>query len=189
MKVPPDTAKFNERERADWTMGIQLIEGCMATHETATGLAPEIIHFRTPKDSSMVKSQAPSDWYIKGTTQTENDMSYDARYILRPETVESLFLAHRLTGDPKYRRWGWAIFQAIEKHCKVPSGGYATVLNVDKLPVRWEDKQETFLLSETLKYLFLLFSDNSVLPLNEVVFNTEAHPFPVFAPIMSTGFT
>ncbi|KAG8709170.1 mannosyl-oligosaccharide alpha-1,2-mannosidase [Ceratobasidium sp. 394] len=188
MKVPPDTSKFNERERADWIMGVQLIEGCMATHETATGLAPEIIHFRTPNDPPMIRSQAPQDWYIKGTTQTDNDMSYDARYILRPETVESLFLAHRLTGDPRYRRWGWDIFQAIEKHCKVPSGGYATVMNVDKLPVRWDDKQETFLLSETLKYLFLLFSDSSVLPLNEVVFNTEAHPFPVFAPSVNTGF-
>lgn len=69
----------------------------------------------------------------------------------RPETVESLFLAHRLTGDPKYRRWGWNIFQAIEKHCKVPTGGYATVLNVDKLPVQWDDKQETFLLASRRK--------------------------------------
>jgi hypothetical protein len=87
MKVPPDTSKFNERERADWMMGVQLIEGCMATHETATcvhsirhvnallisvpcsGLAPEIAHFRTASDSAMVRGQAPSDWYIKGTTQ------------------------------------------------------------------------------------------------------------------------
>ncbi|KAF8609494.1 glycoside hydrolase [Ceratobasidium sp. AG-I] len=188
MKVPPDTSKFNERERADWTMGVKLIEGCMATHETTTGLAPEIAHFRTRHDPPMVSSQAPLDWYIKGTSNSENDMSYDARYILRPETVESLFLAHRLTGDAKYRRWGWNIFQAIEKHCKVPSGGYASVMNVDKLPVRWDDKQETFLLSETLKYLFLLFSDKSVLPLDEVVFNTEAHPFPVFSPTTKTGF-
>jgi hypothetical protein len=87
MKVPPDTSKFNEQERADWMMGVQLIEGCMATHETATyarsighvndlliyvlrsGLAPEIAHFRTDSDSAMVRGQAPSDWYIKGTTQ------------------------------------------------------------------------------------------------------------------------
>ncbi|KAG8691667.1 mannosyl-oligosaccharide alpha-1,2-mannosidase [Ceratobasidium sp. 423] len=188
MRVPPDTSKFNEREGRDWTTGIKLIEGCMETHETATGLAPEIAHFRTKNDPPMVRNQAPLDWYIKGTTDTENDTSYDARYILRPETVESLFLAYRLTGDPKYRRWGWNIFQSIEKHCKVPTGGYATVLNVDKLPVRWEDKQETFLLSETLKYLFLLFSDGTALPLDEVVFNTEAHPFPVFTPTLRTGF-
>ncbi|CUA73820.1 mannosyl-oligosaccharide alpha-1,2-mannosidase [Rhizoctonia solani] len=205
MRVPPDTSKFNEREGRDWTMGVKLIEGCMATHETATGLAPEIAHFRTKHDPPMVREQAPFDWYIKGTNDPENDTSYDARYILRPETVESLFLAYRLTGDPKYRRWGWRIFQSIEEHCKVPTGGYATVwgsatqlecgvadphtvLNVDKLPVRWEDKQETFLLSETLKYLFLLFSDSTVLPLDEVVFNTEAHPFPVFTPSLRTAF-
>jgi hypothetical protein len=31
-----------------------------------------------------------------------------------------------------------------------------------------------------LKYLFLLFADDDLLPLTEWVFNTEAHPFPVF---------
>ena len=34
--------------------------------------------------------------------------------------------------------------------------------------------------AETLKYLYLLFSDDDVLPLSEVVFNTEAHPMPLF---------
>ena len=90
---------------------------------------------------------------------------YDARYMLRqvsflarlsvfvliellkrPETIESLFTAFRLTGDKRYRDDGWAIFQAIEKHCRIPSGGYATIVNVDEVPVRHEDKMETFLL-------------------------------------------
>ena len=39
--------------------------------------------------------------------------------LLRPETVEALFVLWRCTGDPLYRRQGWAIFQAFEKHCKV----------------------------------------------------------------------
>jgi hypothetical protein len=64
----------------------------------------------------------------------------------RPETVESLFTAFRLTGDRRYREYGWAIFQAIEKHCRIPSGGYATIINVDEVPVRHEDKMETFFL-------------------------------------------
>ena len=34
--------------------------------------------------------------------------------------------------------------------------------------------------AETLKYFYLLFSDNDLLPLQDVVFNTEAHPFPRF---------
>ena len=76
---------------------------------------------------------------------------YDARYILRPETVESLFLAYRLTGDEKYRRYGWRIFQAIETYCRVETGGYASVLNVDAVPVEHEDKMETFLMVSGLR--------------------------------------
>lgn len=71
---------------------------------------------------------------------------YDSRYMLRPETVESLFIAYRLTGDEKYRQHGWDIYEAIEKHCRVPSGGYATVINVDDNPALLEDKMETFFL-------------------------------------------
>jgi hypothetical protein len=67
-----------------------------------------------------------------------------------PETVESLFIAYRLTGDPRYREHGWSIFQAIERHCRVESGGYASVLNVDALPVTHEDKMETFLMVSSL---------------------------------------
>ncbi len=58
--------------------------------------------------------------------------------------MESVFLAWRLTGDKRYRDYAWKIFSAIEKHCRLPKGGYATVLDVDSLPVRYLDKQETF---------------------------------------------
>lgn len=34
--------------------------------------------------------------------------------------------------------------------------------------------------AETLKYLYLLFSPKEFVPLEEVVFNTEAHIFPRF---------
>ncbi len=39
-------------------------------------------------------------------------MSRDNHYILRPETVESLFVLYRVTGDPIYQDWGWEIFNA-----------------------------------------------------------------------------
>jgi len=39
---------------------------------------------------------------------------------------------------------------------------------------------ESFWLAETLKYFYLLFSDDDFFPLDSVVFNTEAHPFPKF---------
>lgn len=40
---------------------------------------------------------------------------------------------------------------------------------------------ESFWIAETLKYFYLLFEDDpSVLPLDQWVFNTEAHPLPIW---------
>lgn len=49
------------------------------------------------------------------------------RNLLRPETVESLFYMWRVTGEPKYREWGWKIFQAFQLHSRTPEGAYAVV--------------------------------------------------------------
>lgn len=73
----------------------------------------------------------------------------DARNILRPETVESLFLAYRATGDEKYRQAGWKIFLAFEKHCRVEEG-YVGIEDVRDVPPRLLDGMETFWLGETL---------------------------------------
>lgn len=102
--------------------------------------------------------------------------------MLRPETVESLFIMNCLTKDPIYKEWGWKIFEAFEKHTKVPSGGYSSINNVqDTSNPRMRDKMESFFLGETLKYLFLLFSEDcSIVPLDQWVFNTEAHPLPIW---------
>ncbi|KAF5377098.1 hypothetical protein D9757_008768 [Collybiopsis confluens] len=191
ISIPPRQFEFLDHGKRDWKDGVELVKTCVDTHDTMTGLSPEIVHFRIPSDGLtglFARSGAPADWYIKGASLGE-EAPYDARYILRPETVESLFIAFRLTGDVRYRDWGWDIFQAIEKHCKVETGGYASIFNVDEVPSRKEDKMETFLMSETLKYLYLLFSDASVLPLDKYVFNTEAHPFPIFTPNVRKGFS
>jgi len=45
-------------------------------------------------------------------------------------------------------------------------------------PVK-DDVQQSFFLAETLKYLYLIFSPDSVIPLDRYVFNTEAHPLPI----------
>ncbi|GJJ13259.1 hypothetical protein Clacol_007510 [Clathrus columnatus] len=187
MSVPPQMQDFTRGQVRDWRTGVDLIKTCLATYETKTGLSPEIVHFRERDDAIPATSVVHGDWYIKGNR--DNSVPYDARYILRPETVESLFIAYRLTGNNYYREFGWRIFKSIEKHCKIPEGGYASILHVDTIPVTYEDKMETFLMSETLKYLYLLFSDDSVLPLDKFVFNTEAHPLPIFTPHMRTGFS
>lgn len=42
-----------------------------------------------------------------------------------------------------------------------------------------DDMMQSFFLAETLKYLYLLFSPDDVIPLNQWVFNTEAHPLKI----------
>nr|CAA57963.1 alpha 1,2 mannosidase [Drosophila melanogaster] len=104
--------------------------------------------------------------------------SQEKYYILRPETFESYFVLWRLTHEQKYRDWGWEAVLALEKHCRT-AHGYCGLRNVYQQEPQKDDVQQSFFLAETLKYLYLLFSDDSVLPLDEWVFNTEAHPLPI----------
>ena len=64
----------------------------------------------------------------------------DRHNLLRPETVESLFVLYRITEDPKYREWGWQIFEAFEKYTKVDAGGYTSLDDVTSLPPQRRDK-------------------------------------------------
>lgn len=67
---------------------------------------------------------------------------------------------------------------------QVPSGGYSSINNVqNSQKPDPRDKMESFFVGETLKYLYLLFSDDlELLSLDTCVFNTEAHPLPIWAP-------
>ncbi|KAJ7173562.1 glycoside hydrolase [Mycena filopes] len=104
---------------------------------------------------------------------------YQSTYLLRPEAVESFYLMWRTTGDAVWRERGWAVFEAIEKHARLERG-YASIMDVDSTPVKHKDEMPSFFLAETLKYLYLLFVDQDIIPLDKYVFNTEAHPLPIF---------
>ncbi|CAI7830299.1 unnamed protein product [Closterium sp. NIES-53] len=103
----------------------------------------------------------------------------DRHNLLRPETVEALLYMHRVTGNTRYREAGWKMFQAFEQHTRVASGGYTSLDDVSRVPPPKRNKMETFFLGETLKYFYLLFGENDVLPFDKYVFNTEAHPLPI----------
>ncbi|KAI0369832.1 seven-hairpin glycosidase [Pilatotrama ljubarskyi] len=102
-----------------------------------------------------------------------------ADYFLRPETIESIYIMWRTTGNPVWRERGWDIFQAIEREAKTASG-YASLKKVTQSPAPQSDEQPSYFLAETLKYLYLLFRNEDLVPLDKWVFNTEAHPLPIF---------
>jgi mannosyl-oligosaccharide alpha-1,2-mannosidase len=132
---PTDAASIRARLRR---AAHEVARTCVAMYTTtATGLAPEIVTF---------DPRAPGGDFVP---------NHDARHsLLRPETVESLFLLHRLStangsldgwkedavsvnndsphnftssdGDRTiYREWGWRIFDAIERHARVAGGSSA----------------------------------------------------------------
>ena len=101
-------------------------------------------------------------------------------YLLRPEVVESIFYAWRATHDQKWRDYAEKIWKAIDKHCKVSTGGYTDVQHVTRSTPVQLDKQESWFLAETLKYLWLIFQPDDVLSLQEYVLNTECHPLKKF---------
>ena len=106
----------------------------------------------------------------------------DSHNLLRPETVETLFTLYRLTRKERYRQVAWSIFEAFRKHARLPSGGYTSLRNVmlaDWVPKeRRFDTMPSYWLAETLKYIWLTFSDDD-LPLDKWIFTTEAHPIRI----------
>lgn len=99
-------------------------------------------------------------------------------YILRPEALEGWWYMWELTGDPKYREWGWKAFTSFEKHLKVQHG-YASLKDVRDAGRGHIDKMESFWVAETLKYAYLLQDPSHPIRVDKFVMNTEAHPLPV----------
>ncbi|KAG2179971.1 hypothetical protein INT43_003758 [Umbelopsis isabellina] len=170
------TKMMSDRDNYDIKLGQEITRSCYEMYNsTATGLASEIVYFNTKSNN------------VQGSNQDSHEKDIiiqprDTHNILRPETVESLFLLWRITGDDKYRDWGWKIFEAFEEHTKLPNGGYAALRDVTVVPPPQDNRMDTFFLAETLKYLYLLFGPEDILPLDKYIFNTEAHPLPVFTP-------
>lgn len=147
-------------------LGKDLGRTCQRLYVNPTGLAPEIAYFNT----------------VPGVTEDITIKPLDAHSLLRPEAIEAWFYLYRLTGDKIYQEWGWKAFSAVERYAKVKNG-YSSVKSVKKIPVSYSDLMESFFLAETLKYLYLLFADDQtdLFPLDKWVFNTEAHPLPIYS--------
>ena len=127
----------------------ELLETCCNLYSaTPTGLAAEIVEFGLAaeivelglgdhEDESPMRMQqldeqhrgrpARADESRASSGREFGSQPQDQHSLLRPETVESLFILWRLTHDPKWREHGWAIFEAIRTHARLDSGGYASV--------------------------------------------------------------
>ncbi|GJJ12008.1 hypothetical protein Clacol_006246 [Clathrus columnatus] len=115
----------------------------------------------------------------KGSKGKQDYTLTDDRYLLRPETLESMFILYRTTKDPAWRERGWQIWEAIEAKTRTDVA-YANVEGVGTSSPRHQDVMPSYFLAETIKYAYLIASDVDPYPSNKFIFNTEAHPLPVF---------
>ena len=96
-------------------------------------------------------------------------------YGLRPEFIESSYYLYQATKDPFYLHVGEQVVYDLNEICKVACG-FAGIqdIRIGNL----SDRMETFFLSETVKYLYLLFNPNHQLntEFSNFIFSTEAHP-------------
>lgn len=109
----------------------------------------------------------------------DHDMlhSTEKYYPLRPELVESTFYLYQATKDPWYMEVGESILKSLNLYTKV-EGGFASIRDVTTMEL--EDHQHSFFLSETCKYLYLLY-DDSFLDNRNYIFTTEGHPLPILS--------
>ncbi|KAL2154847.1 hypothetical protein VTH82DRAFT_3523 [Thermothelomyces myriococcoides] len=188
---------WSEQDEADMQLARELMHTCWGMYKfMATGLAAEITYFKinNPPLPEWAPHQAPDEFDPSPDAEWRKDFevrSQDSHNLQRPETVESLFYMWRITGDPKYREWGWEMFKSFMNYTAVAdNGGFTSLSNANKIPPITRDNMESFWLAETLKYFYLLFSPNDLLPLDKIVLNTEAHPLPRFdmGPLFWTGW-
>ncbi|KAF9096404.1 hypothetical protein BGX23_011334 [Mortierella sp. AD031] len=158
-------SKYFDRPE-DLVVARQLAQGCYLGYKhSASGLGPESMKFNSAKQAG--KFSIEPDLFF-------NQFLSRKEYILRPETLESLWVLYRLTGEKKYQDQAWEIFQSLEKNCRTPIA-YTGLRNVNDLQSQ-DNRMESFFLAETMKYLYLMFSTPDVISLDDFVLNTEAHP-------------
>lgn len=95
-------------------------------------------------------------------------------YDLNPEIIESAYYLFEATADSTYYQMNEQYWLDIKKHCK-NDVAFTSVENVETMEKR--DYMPTFFFAETLKYLYLTFSQQETYAFKEMIFNTEAHPF------------
>ncbi|KAI7957048.1 hypothetical protein MJO28_004143 [Puccinia striiformis f. sp. tritici] len=169
----------------DLDLALKHTDACAWAYEsTKTGVGPD--------EASVVEADDQfTPWqvvYHEGKAYREVDpkqapgpLVTNPRYIGRPETIESVYYMWRITGDRQWQDRGWRMFTSWMESC-VTNFGFANLDNVNRLPPQHSDSQQSFVLAETFKYYYLLFSEPDLISLDDYVLNTEAHPFRIDSP-------
>ncbi|KAI8344674.1 glycoside hydrolase [Chlamydoabsidia padenii] len=167
----------------------RLLKGCYSSWaSTRTGIAPEVFGWISQDGNAIGEVTQHKELLAKQF----GVFDFDAGYVLRPETLESVFYFYQFDQDKNYQDIAWDIFNSLHTYCRANSG-FSGLDNVETFTPKWDDRQESYMFAETFKYLYLMFDDPSQparFPLDQWVFNTEGHPLRIvdINPLVSSRF-
>ncbi|KAI1819202.1 amino acid permease [Xylaria intraflava] len=142
---------WTKKNEEDMQLARELMQTCWGMYKyMATGLAAEITYFNVsdPPLPESAPHQAPD--VLDADPEAEWRKAFkvhdlDVHNLQRPETVESLFYMWRITGDIKYREWGWEMFKSFMAYTAVPEGGgFTSLSDANKIPPVVRDNMESF---------------------------------------------
>jgi len=174
--------------------GLDLVEGCYNTYaSTATGIGPEGFRWQDNRAAANATNNPGPPAQHRDFYQASGFWISNGGYVLRPEVIESIYMAYRATGDPKYQDWVWSAFLAVNATTRAGSG-YSSIRDVNKPGGGgFTDFQESFWFAEVLKYSYLTFAEDAPWQVqadhtNQFVFNTECHPIRLAAGYERSGY-
>ncbi|KAJ5928710.1 hypothetical protein N7466_007666 [Penicillium verhagenii] len=178
----------------------KLVDGCTwAAQSMPLGIMPEV--YETVPCAS--QNECPwNEWYwkqeiwknVNASPEPDPDMNIDTyihehhlpkgiisipdtRYNLRPEIIESMLTLYRVSAREDLLDTAWEMFESIQNTTEIINGNaaLADVTLLTEEPIHL-DSMESFWMSQTLKYFYLMFSAPDALSLDEYVFNSAGHP-------------
>ena len=90
----------------------------------------------------------------------QNKIANIGHYPLRPELIESTYFLYQATKNHSYLEVGERILNDLDRQART-SCGFGSLRSVGSNLL--DDRMESFFLSETLKYLYLLFDTGTSL--------------------------
>ncbi|KAF2730293.1 glycoside hydrolase family 47 protein [Polyplosphaeria fusca] len=172
--------------------GLQLVDTCVKMYAaSATGLGPERFAWVPDTcDTGEEKREEACSIPEEYAAQLDRIVHAgfwvtDAGYRLRPEVLESLYYAYRVTGDEKYRDASWRIVGNVIKWCETGSG-FAELEDVGaEMKVGGaggrKDWMSSYVLSETLMYAYIIHLEDEPWQVQskgsmDWVWSTQGHP-------------
>lgn len=147
----------------------ELVDGCLwAYNSTISGIMPEIFTALPCTEADWNDCAWSEDTWLHAVAEKANHGTAragyekeahqeiaskglapgfvainDARYILRPEAIESVFVLYRITGDVRLQHQAWEMFQAITNATRTPIA-FAALKDVTQLESPLIDSMESF---------------------------------------------